>query len=513
MGGRFPAHILSAIAAAAMTLVVVALPSLAWGVGEGIVYVSLGIVEYSEGNYREAIAYLEKARQLAPKDVSALYYLGLAHNAVGDNATGLRFLEEAKQLDPENIDVRFQLGVALLTQHAYAKAEPEFQFVFARNSRHENVGYYLGYITFQRRDYQQALTLLRQNVSTDPQFRQLAEFYAGLALARQGQAEEATRHLVLAAQAAPSTRLAGTAERLARGTEAAAREDRRFRLEMKVALLGDDNVILAPTAGVQGVDLRSPGNLFYLRGDYDVIRNGNWRATLSYSLLQTVYHFVDSFNLRDQMGELSVSYTNTARGMRYFTGLQYGYEYLTLGEQAFLQRHSVGPYLAWEWNPMHFTQFQHRLQVKDFDAWSPFRDEERDAVNNLVGLTHFLRFQQDRHYIKLGYAYDHEAALGHNWRYQGHKALGGFQMSLPWWDVRLRGDAELYWRDYPGNNSTFAAKRRDFEQLYQVSLAKDLPRNFTVSLEYLLDRNDSKIFLFDYIRQVFLLAITWRPAF
>ncbi len=493
-----------------MLLTIAALSRSAWGVGEGIVYVSLGILEYADGNYREAIANFEKARQLDPKDVSAHYYLGLAHNAQGNFATGIRLLEQAKQLEPDNLDVRFQLGVAHFTQREYEQAEPEFRFVFDRNPRYENLGYYLGYIHYQRREFERALTLFQQNVSTDPQFRQLAEFYAGLALGREGRAEEATRQLALAAQAAPSTPLASTAERLARSAEAVQREDRRLRLEAKMTLLGDDNVIQAPTAGIKNVELRSPGNLFYFRADYDVFRNANWRATVSYAFLQTIYHFVDTFNLRDQIGQLQVAYTNTARGMRYLAGLQYGYDYLTLGDRAFLQRHSVGPYLAWEWNPMHLTQVQYRLQVKDFDAHSDFRDEERDAVNNLVGLTHFLRFQQDRHYVKAGYEYDHEAALGHNWRYQGHKILGGFQATLPWWELRLRGDAEFHWRDYPNDNTTFAAKRRDFEMLYQASLAKDLPRGFTVSLEYLLDRNDSKIFLYDYIRQVASLALSWR---
>ncbi len=549
---------------AAVLLGIAGLTHLTWAAGEGDVYLSIGILEYAEGNYKEAIANFEKARQLDPKDVSAVYYLGLTHNAQGDFATGIRFLEQAKQLDANNLDVRFQLGVAHFSRRNYAGAEPEFRFVNDKNPRYENLGYYLGYVYYERRDFQRALPLFQQNVSTDPQFRQLAEFYSALALQNLGRRDEAVRQLAVSAQTAPTTPLASTAERLARTTEAGAREDRPLRVEIKIAGLFDNNVTVAPNhdiLGLRQIPHETLGNLFSLRADYDVYRSERWRATLTYALLQTVYYQNDDFNMREHIGSAQVVYNNIWRDMRYFTGLQYTYEFLTLGDFQFLNRHTVGPFFSLEENPSleenvgNLTQFRLQLQYKNFQFDPLVTEENRDAFNYLVGVTHFFRFQQDRHYIKVGFEFDKEAAAGFDYSYEGVKALVGFQVTLPALCttgvvgapqscLRARVDGEFHWRSYRGNNFIFSAnpgncsfgpgacvKREDFEKLIQASLAKDfggsskvcalpLPWGqakatpsdcFTVSLEFLSDLNRSRHTpIFQYSRQVVSLGLTWR---
>ncbi len=520
----------------AVVLLVLAAPARpAWAAGEGDVFLSIGILEYAEGNYKEAIANFEKARELDPKDVSAHYYLGLTQNAQGDFAAGIRFLEQAKQLDANNLDVRFQLGVAHFSQKNYAQAEPEFRFVQEKNPRHENLGYYLGYVYYERRDYQRALPLFQQNVSTDPQFRQLAEFYSGLALQNLGRRDEAVRQLAVSAQTAPTTPLATTAERLAQSAGAAARDERPFRLEIKVAGLYDSNVAVVPNnniLGLRNTPHETTGNLFSLRADYDVYRSQNWRATLTYALLQTVYYQNDDFNLRDHIGSAQVVYNNTWRDMRYFTGLQYAFEFLTLGDFQFLTRHTVGPFFSLEENAGNLTQFRLQLQYKDFQAKPGITEENRDAFNYLAGITHFFRFAQDRHYIKVGFEFDKEAAAGFDYSYEGLKWLAGFQYTLPWYDIRARVDAEAHWRKYKGTNFLFApAKRDDLENIVQASLAKDFGSSsrvcalplpwgnakpapsdcFTVSLEFLADLNWSRnTRIFEYNRSVLSLGLAWR---
>ena len=564
--------VVGALSLAAACLAVVAAGGTARAAGEGDVFLSIGILEYAEGNYREAIANFEKARQLDPRDVGAPYYLGLTHSAMGDYPTGIRFLNEAKQLDPNNLDVRFQLGVAHFSRQDYAAAEPEFQFVYGQNSRYENLGYYLGYVHYQRGDLQRALPLFQQNVSTDPQFRQLALYYAGLSLNRVGRAEEGARQFALSAQAAPASPLATAADRLARGVEAADRPDRRLKLEVKLAGLYDNNVTVAPNRNIFGLrhpdtsgrpdprnpDLETLGNLFHVRGDYDVYRSANYqpnwncthcyKLTASYAFLQSLYYHNDRFNLADHIAQLQGVYTNTWRDMRYFTGLQYAYDFLTLGGRQFLQRHTVGPFFSLDEGAFriaeatvnNLTQVRLQLQYKNFQTDPVITEENRDAFNYLVGATHFFRFEQDRHYIKVGFEFDKDAAAGFDYSYEGMKALFGFQATFPW-DVRFRVDSDFHWRSYRGKNFFLSAtpgvctgpndcvKRQDFEILLQASLAKDFGRTskacnfgmlgekaqpfdcFTVSLEFLSDHNRSRnTKVFEYTRQVLSVALGWR---
>jgi hypothetical protein len=134
----------------------------------------------------------------------------------------------------------------------------------------------------------------------------------------------------------------------------------------------------------------------------------------------------------------------------------------------------------------------------------------------MAGFTHYLRFQADRHYIRAGYQFDWEAAEGSNWDYLGHRALLGAQYTLPWWDLRLRYDFDVHFRDYRNRNtlqptlSPDTIHRIDRDMNHQVSLSKDLPYNMTVSLEYLFNRNYSNLAIYNYARNVVSLSLSWR---
>jgi hypothetical protein len=236
--------------------------------------------------------------------------------------------------------------------------------------------------------------------------------------------------------------------------------------------------------------------------------------------------------------------------MRYWTGAQYSYEFLTLAERQFLQRHTVGPFFSQEWNPNNLTQVRAQLQYKNFQTDPPITEENRDAFNYLLGFTHFFRFEGDRHFIKVGFEFDKEAAAGFDYSYEGMKALVGFQFTIPEIEVRFRVDGEFYLRSYRGENFLLSvapngpgtcwnsqggicAKREDFEKLVLATLAKDFGRSskacalplpwggpapkatnndcFTVSLDFLADLNRSRATpVFEYSRQVVSLGLTWR---
>jgi hypothetical protein len=168
-------------------------------------------------------------------------------------------------------------------------------------------------------------------------------------------------------------------------------------------------------------------------------------------------------------------------------------------------------------NPWNLTTLQFRFQWKDFfDDGEVVREEIRDAKNYMIGPTHFFLFEGGRHFVKLGYQYDADLAEGENWRYRGHRFLAGAQYTLPWWDIRLRYDLDFHRRVHTERHNLIPSsapgtvRRRDREPVHFVSIAKDFLTNFTVSLEYLFDKNRSNLGPFDYKRHVVTTSLSWR---
>lgn len=154
----------------------------------------------------------------------------------------------------------------------------------------------------------------------------------------------------------------------------------------------------------------------------------------------------------------------------------------------------------------------------------------------MFGLTHVFRFQADRHFIRVGYQFDWKAPQGSNWSYLGHRALLGGQYTLfpcgefnkLWCDIRLRYDFDIHFRDYrnklsflPTGITEPTTHRSDRDMSHLLSVSKDLiPKDydfmkafsgyFTLSLEYLLNRNISNLAVFEHIRNVVTMSVSWR---
>lgn len=494
---------------------------------ESDVYVARGILEYDEKNYEAALQAFSLALRLDPDNVDALYYSGLVRIVQEQYAEAAKSLEQARTKDPSDRNIAFHLGLAYFSQGDSDRADPLFLEVYAAEPRRENLGYYLGFIRYQRRDFDGAARYLRANVSRDPAYRQLASLYLGLAETGLGLRTEAQVRFEEVLRLDPLSPLTAPAQRIREAILAARREERRFRLEARVNVYADSNVRVIPSENpedLQVVDLRnnktrSTGNLFFLRGDYDVVRTEHHTATVTASLLQTLNHQLPDFNIQNVLGGATYAYQDTWGGMPYFVGLQYAYDFLTLETRKLAQRHSVTPFGTLVEDAGNMTAMTLRYQFKDF-----FRErglitsglegaEDRDATNLMAGLTHFFRFEADRHFIRLGYQFDDETAQGANWSYYGHRVIAGFRYTMEY-DIRLDVSFEYHDRRYRHINTIYGRRRHDFDQNYLVSMSRDVPwmpwGSLTVALEYLFNKNNSTIPVFDYSRHVVSLGLIWR---
>lgn len=507
---------------------------------EADVYVAQAILAYDDKRYDEALASLNEALKQDPNNIDALYYTGLVRLAQKKPDLAIVALEKARALAPKELFIRLQLGVAYLTLEQYDKAQPILSEVFNEQPKTDGVGYYVGFMRYRDKDYQGALKAFQSGTSSDPTIQQLTRFYAGLTLGILGLPERAIAEMEEALKTQPGSAITGPAERIRETIVAARARDQRLRAEIRVGVFYDDNVSVNPNPssdptaeGLRSRMNRSPGEIFSGRVDYSFLREGPWEATATYSFFQTLNnnHNLSQFNIQDHLGGLSGFYRGAVASLPYQLGVQLNYDYLTLNNAAFLDRITVTTFGTLVEDAMNLTtgllRFQHKVFLNDFAATTPAAplgagnggpnapDERRDADNYMIGVMHLLRFENDKHLLRLGYQYDYEDALGRNFSYGGHRIQTGAQYTLPWGDTRLRYDYEVHLRFYFNPNTIFpqsapnTIKRRDTEHNHFLRVEKPLPYNLTLSAEYQLTLAKSNLDIFQYDRSVASLILTW----
>jgi tetratricopeptide (TPR) repeat protein len=498
---------------------------------EADVFVAQAIVDFDDKRYEEALANLRRALELEPDHVEALYYSGVVLMAARRPAEAVPFLERARRRAPGDPVIAFQLGLAYFAQEHYDQAEPLLEQAFRAQPTLDGLGYYVGFLRYRKKDYRGALRAFEAGRASDPEIQQLTRLYAGLALAALGLPAQAAAEVERALRLAPGSPVTGVAERLRDAVVAAGRHERRLAVELRFGVFYDDNVRVlpnrvdpaSPTADPLVALIRAeapearqtPGELVGLRVQYAWWRSADWDATVGYSFFMTYNNEAPDFNITDHLAWADLVYKTAVRGRAVNLGLQYAFDALFLDEDEFLRRSTVTLFGTIEPSRRHLTQLVARYQNKEFNETVPTPAEEsRDADNWMVGATHFFRFAEDRHFVKVGYQFDRDDA-GRNFEYHGHRILFGAQYTLPWYGIRLNYDLDLHLRDYLHPHSLLPSfdpdhrRRHDTEVTHAFRVAVPLPWSLTLSAEYLKIDNHSNLQVFDFSRNVTSLTLSW----
>jgi tetratricopeptide (TPR) repeat protein len=506
---------------------------------EADVFVAQAILAYDARKYDEALALLKDALALDPKNVEALYYTGLVLMAQQKTDQAVEALEKARALAPRDLSILFLLGVAYFALERYDQAEGPLTPVFNERPQTEGIGYYVGLIRYRKKDYQGALKAFRAETSKNPNIQQLVRFYSGLTLAILGLPEQAVAEVDAALRLQTGSALTGPAERIRDSLATARDAERRFHADVRVGFLYDSNVAVVPQPShdptgeaIRRRKTATSGEIAALRLEYAWLRTGPWESTVTYSFFQTYNNRLPDFNVQNHLVAGALSYRAAIGAMPFQVGTQYSWDYLSLGNDDFLQRHTATVFGTLVENQGNLTTILGRFQNKDFYATpGQLEDEDRDARNWMVGLTHVFRFAQDKHYIRVGYQFDYEKADGRNYSYAGNRFLAGGQYTLPWGSTRLKYDFDLHQRHYLHANTLLPVvnpgtrEREDFEQNHVVRVEQVLAANIgpasigcaptapcplTLAAEYQRTVAESNLAVFTYNRNVWSLTLSWQ---
>jgi tetratricopeptide (TPR) repeat protein len=488
---------------------------------------------YDTARYDEALVLLSRVLDKDPQNARAWYYKGLVHLAQKQPELALAPLEKAYELQPKDLFTRYQLGLAYFSVGQYDQAEPLLLEVFAESPGLDGLGFYVGFLRYRQQNYVEAVKAFDTGRVTDPNLRQLTGFYKGLALGVLGLSDRAIAELNDTLTIQGSDPLTGSAVRLRDALTLARATEKRFRGQITMGGFYNDNVAINPNPSsdpfaeaIRSNETRSGGLTTGALLEYSWYRHGPMEATASYSFFST-FNSNDNlwqFNVMDHQVALAGFYRGTVAGtMPYQLALSYSYDYLFLGYDGFLARHTatLSPTLVAD--AMNLTTAVFRFQRLDFYTALGFADfvqrfpaTQRDGYNWMGGLTHVLRFQGDRHFMSLGYQYDVEDTQGVDFSYSGNKLLTGGLITLPWGQIRLRYDYQVHWRGYRSRNVTFpisdpgTIRRIDIQQNHTALIEKPLPYNLTLTLQYQRTQNDSNLAIYGYTQNIYTATTTWN---
>jgi len=510
--------------------------------GEADVLVARAVVAYEEKQYEDALAALQEALQLDAENVDAHYYTGLVRAAMGQPEQAIEAFEKARALHPTDDAIQFQLGLVYFSLGKYDQAQPLLESVFARDPKLNGLGYYVGFMRYRNKDYQGALRAFRAGASTDLNIQQLTLFYTGLALGILGLPERAAREIGEALKLQPASPLTGPAERLQQSIATARERERPLRLSLRVGGFWDDNVSVIPQSSpdplvqlLRDQKHTSPGWLGALRADYSFLRIGALVATATYSVFTTQNNDINKFSIVDNLGGLGATYRGAWESpfgvLPYQAALQYTYDYLTLGGDEFVTRHTVSPFFTLIEGERNLTSLQLQYQHKRYAlSPNPIQAEKRDGSNFMAGFLHVIRLGGDKHLLKFGYQADWDLIQGSDFTYFGSRVLAGGQYTFPWekpfGNLRLTYDFDVHFRNYRNVNTTLpvlspnTTARQDTEYTHVLrliypltgnvpSLTDKIPGTLSVSADFQTTVAKSKLEVFTFNRNVASLSLIW----
>jgi len=496
---------------------------------EADVVTAQAILAYDDKKYDEAFALLKQALKVSPNHTEALYYTGLVMMAQRRYEESLPYLTKAMETAPDSISVVFQLGVAYFSLGQYDKADPLLTRVFEERPTTNNVGYYVGYIRYVQQRYQEALATFKAGASTDERILQLTKFYSGLTLASLGLPKQAADEFREAMRLRTVSPLTGPADRL-RDTLVGSQNDvERFHGQARVGGFFDSNVAVVPrSTGNPDVDRdrdvnsNTAGALTSLYLNYAWLLEDSIESTISYSFYQALNNHHSRFNIVNHFVSLGWFYREVIQSMPFQSGVDFGFDTTSLGGDQFLNRYSLSLFASLVENQHHLTTMNSSVQIKDFES-GDLGNDTSSGTNWMLGFSHIIRFEGDKHLIRGGFQFDTDATLGRNFDYSGYRLQAGAVSTLPWKDVRIRYDYDVHFRlyDHPNTtrlrNGSFLAigespdvTQRVTEQNHVFRVEKLFPHNITLALDWQLTFSRSNIAgIFDYDRQVVTWGVAW----
>jgi tetratricopeptide (TPR) repeat protein len=441
--------------AVATVLAVMIFSNFAYANEESSVLVTKGSLLLSEGELVKAIKFLEKAQEVDPDDLEALYYLGLAYSRSGKNSkaedTFVSLLDKAPQYE----QVFFEYGMTLLSLEKFEEACPWLDRASAKGPAADmaETYYQLGYCHYETEAYAKALPLLKKAARKDKALAAQSHYFSGLCHYRLGNAEQAQEAFKKVIYADPSPELATSAQKfLATIKTGGAAGAKWWRANAGLAYQYDSNVMLWPSA--------NDGEVLYADIDGTIVKyeeesdnravltlgagifhqpKEGARASFGYGLYQSWHGQIHKMNLTNHGFSGMVGFRSKRALYTLPVSLSLAFLDIPTAEtyHQYSLSSSIAPTASWMIGDSAAIVFSYVFKTTYFPGEPPTGDDndakqqqaaDRDAYSHSVPIK-FLAFFDPGSFL-IGYTPSYNAADGDDWVYLSHQIDLGFGYNM-----------------------------------------------------------------------------------
>jgi len=283
-----------------------AAPDAARAAADAIVNLERAKVLFSEGEYRQALDFLEFALEEEPANVEALHYAGLCLMALDRSAEAADNLTKAadESTDPD-ADLLADLAWARVSAGRFQAALEAAQASLAKQPA-DRARLYRGRALMGLSRYEQALPVF-WGLRDSPDWGQAGHYYAGLCLVHLGRTEEARAEFEAANQLAPRTEIGAEAGEYAKSLAPGAEKPGPLSLRARLLYQYDTNIALVEDEDLLPEELTEKEDsrgVFDLDFRYDFARSGNGGAWVRYTGYVSMHGEEDALDLMYHRAEL-----------------------------------------------------------------------------------------------------------------------------------------------------------------------------------------------------------------
>ncbi len=467
-----------------------------------------GIKDYKAENYEEALITFQKARKQDPQSSIAAYYLGITYKQLQNYKEATIHLADALNLKPGVKDARLDLAEAYYQLGLNEESLKQLNFAEEQQVKPGQTAFLRGLVLVKLDKNKDAVDAFKKAKEMDASMTQAANFQIGIALVRQGNADEAGKMFKEIIVADPNSDMAGFANQYIEALTRKAEEVKPLKLTLGLSWQYDDNVISKPSdqsaaAGISGEhDTRYVGTL---RAEYAPRFSGPLGIKAQYSVYYSDYQKLGSYDVMSQTIAIIPGYTMPDSMLN----LLLSYNYTWLDDDEYLRTGTASPTYTFMFGQGQMAQLSLRWQGKEF-LKPPFtRNEDRDSQDFAASMGWFYFFAGNRGFVNAKYEINKEDAEGINWGYVGNK--GDLNIAMPLNDaLKLNLSGQAYYQQYDHSNTNFLKKRRDITYTGSAMLAYEFLRNWEMQFQYAYTRGDSNIAIYDYHKNVSSVGVEVR---
>lgn len=450
---------------------------------------------FQAGQYDAAQKEFEQSLLAEPGNSVVHFYLGLVLTKQEKYEEALAAFGKALELDPDFKEVYLNVGIVHYKAKAYDAAQDDLKLAIASDPENGSARFFMG-LTLQAKGlYGESLPFFEQAAESDPEFRQLALYYQGLAYYKMGQIERSKNAFALAQKADPGSGTARDSLEFLNLMADQEKKNKPWTLDATASFQYDDNV----TQTNQDIVTNKPdkAEVYELYANYKLIDRKPFKVHTSYNFYQSLFEEATDLNFQSHSGNIGVSRDAGS----WDANLDYTFYYSYLGTADFLKLHSVTPSFGFSIRQNMYAAFSYVFQDKDF-----IFDNPRDAANHSAGFNNFVFFMENKAYAQAGYRFDNESATGPEFDYAGHAFTGGINLPLPmtsWANVTY----QYTLKDYKNVTPSIGEDRRDRRQSIKLRLTKTFLRDYYARLIFENIQSDSNLPSVDFKENIVTVGI------